>query len=84
MGRVQNVQNSAAGFVLNIRANIAEVIWLSMSVIVEWIEYVLIILTFKAIHQRRPKNLELRMKEDRRDLRGQVANDHIKTFKRLA
>ena len=24
------------------------------------------------------------MKEDRRDLRGQVANDHIKTFKRLA
>ena len=52
MGRVQNVQNSAAGFVLNIRANIAEVIWLSMSVIVEWIEYVLIILTFKAIHQR--------------------------------
>ena len=66
-------QNAAAGYVLSRHANIQDVIKLSWLPITERIDYSTAVLAFKPLHERCPSNLQLILKEDRRNLR----NNHI-------
>ena len=88
VNRLQNVQNAAAGFVLNRHANIHDVTRLSWLPVTERIDYSISILAFKSLHDRCPDNLQLHLKEDRRDLRNNSTNagpkieyrDHVQSF----
>ena len=93
INKLQKVQNAAAGFVLNRRANINDVIKLKWLPVKERINYAIAILIFKALHDpNSPSNIKVKLKEDRRFLRNQVANvgpkiecfDRVKTFQESA
>lgn len=87
--KLQKVQNAAAGFVLNRRATIGDVIQLKWLPVKERIDYAIAVLTFKALHDpSSPSNMKVVLKEDRRPLRNQISNvgpkiecyDRAKTF----
>ena len=89
INRLQKVQNAAAGFVHNRRANINDVIKLKWLPVKEIIDYAIAVLTFKALHDSNsPASIKVQLKEDRRPLRNQISNDgptiecidHVKTF----
>ena len=91
--RLQKVQNAAAGFVLNRRATISDVIKLKWLPIKERIDHAVAVLAFKALSdQTSPPNIKLKLKEDRRELRNQTAIvgpkieslDKLKTFQTCA
>ena len=89
INKLQKVQNAAASFVLNRKADIRDVIKLKWLPIKERMDYAMAVLAFKAIHDpNSPSNVKLKMKEDRRVLRNETASvgpkiecyDTVKSF----
>ena len=68
--KLQKVQNAAAGFALRKHAGIEDVLKLSWLPTLERTEYAVAVLAFKAMHHHSPNNINVKIKENKRNLRS--------------